>query len=278
MHEQRFHDQSSFITLTYEDKHLPRDQSLVKSHWQLFMKRLRKAVNGTEPQYLDNARVVPNPKFTEIKFMMCGEYGSEEHTQRPHYHAIVFGYHPSDKKVFKHKDGIITYSSDELDNIWGLGYSTTGDVTFESAAYVARYTMKKINGNLREKINPETGLRPYERVHLDTGEIWEVLPEFALMSRGGRNGRGLGYSFFRKYQADIYPWDEVIVNAHPQRPPRYYDSLFEEKEPEIFETIKELRCANMEKHKKDNTRARLAQREKVKLAQISKLKRNEEKL
>ena len=278
MHEQRFHQESSFITLTYEDKHLPRDQSLVKSHWQLFMKRLRKAVNGTEPQYLDKAHQVPNPKFTELKFMMCGEYGSEEHTQRPHYHAILFGYHPPDKKVFKHKDGIVTYSSESLDDIWKLGYTTTGDVTFESAAYVARYTMKKINGNLREKIDPETGLRPYERVHLDTGEVWEVLPEFALMSRGGRNGRGIGYSFFEKHQADIYPWDEVIVNSYPQRPPRYYDSLFEEKEPEIFETIKELRCANMEKHLKDNTRARLAQREKVKLAQISKLKRNEDKL
>lgn len=203
--------------------------------------------------------------------MMCGEYG--DRLKRPHYHAIIFGLEVPDRKLFKeNRFGDPIYSSSWLDNIWSLGYTTTAAVTWDTCAYVARYTMKKINGAEREKINPETGLRPYDRVHRFTGEIVEVLPEFSTQSRRP----GIGKDHYLKYAKDIYTKDRIYSNGCEVKPPRYYDSLFELDDPERFLEIKEERSAEREKHMSDNTRARLAERETVKKAQISMLKRNEE--
>lgn len=217
------------------------------------MKRLRSNVSRSTGQ--------------KLKFYHCGEYGAEENTQRPHYHAVVFGYCPVDLQLFKMSNDIPVYSSRELDAIWGLGYTTVGEVTWESCAYVARYTMKKINGPLAEKHDPETGLRPYDRIHAYTGEIVQVLPEYSTQSNG------LGKGFLERYQSDIYPQDKVIVNGHPQRPPRYYDLKYEQSEPEIMESIRAERQKTFEAFAGDNTRRRLAQREQVKEAQIKKLQR-----
>lgn len=41
-HEALLHQENSFITLTYDDEHLPWDRGLRKKHWQDFAKRLRK--------------------------------------------------------------------------------------------------------------------------------------------------------------------------------------------------------------------------------------------
>ena len=197
--------------------------------------------------------------------MHSAEYGELE--KRPHYHAIIFGYDLPDKKLWKDVDDIKLYTSTVLDLIWGKGFTTVGDVTWDSAAYVARYSLKKINGPRAEQINPKTGLKHYERTHLHTGEITEVLPEYSTMSRNP----GLGTKFFNQYGGDIYPWDECIVNGHPTRPPRFYDNLYELSEPEQMENIKRRRVELMEGFAADNTRERLADKEKVKIAQTSKL-------
>lgn len=256
MHEARLHDDNMFITLTYDAEHLPRDGGLRKRDFVNFMKRLRK--HAAKPG---------------IKFFQCGEYGEE--FKRPHYHALIFGFDVPDRKLWKMSNDIPVFSSVILDDIWGQGFTSVGNVTWQSAAYCARYTLKKINGALREKPDPVTGLLPYERCHLDTGEVVEVEPEYATMSRGGRDGKGLGYGFLKEFVSDIYPEDQCIVNGHPTRPPRYYDHVWEAMNPDSMEEIKERRVELMNSFAHDNTRARLKQRRKVKEAQISQLPRGD---
>jgi len=268
MHESRSHDTSCFVTLTYSDQNLPADGSLSVKHFQKFMKRLRKRVPIT------------------IKYFHCGEYSPRKDRpvgpfdpdyyigegQRPHYHAVIFGYDFPDKTLWTVRDGNRLYTSDLLLDCWGKGHVAIGNLTFESAAYVARYCIKKINGSWREKLN-EAGLRPYERICPVTAEIREVLPEYATMSRGGRTGRGIGHDFFTKFHTDIYPQDHVIVNGYPQRPSRYYDDLFDEIDPESMEAVKEKRQKDRVKHEWNNTPERLEVRKTVKEAQLKMLKR-----
>ena len=92
-------------------------------NFQLFMKRLRKKHKH------------------KIRFFHCGEYG--EKNQRPHYHALIYNHDFSDKRLFKERKNIKLYTSKELEELWPYGFSTIGDVTFQSSAYVARYIMKK---------------------------------------------------------------------------------------------------------------------------------------
>ena len=110
VHEASLHDANSFITLTYRPDELPPDGSLQKSHFQKFMKRLRK-------------RILPKL----IRFFHCGEYGDKG--ARPHYHACVFGYDFPDKKLYTVRDGVRLYVSEELQEVWPLGFSTVGDVS-----------------------------------------------------------------------------------------------------------------------------------------------------
>lgn len=124
VHEAQMWPQNSFITLTYRPEDLPQGGSLNVEHYQLFMKKLRARNTGHK-----------------IRFFHCGEYG--EKLSRPHYHAILFNYDFPDKKVFSEKNGNTIYTSELLEDIWGKGFCTIGDVTFQSAAYVARYVMKK---------------------------------------------------------------------------------------------------------------------------------------
>lgn len=128
MHEASLYEHNSFLTLTYNDKELPEDESLVLEHHQLFMKRLRKKHEG---------RI--------IRFYHCGEYGDT--TLRPHYHTIVFNLDFEDKLYLKTTEtGSKLYISRELDGIWSHGDCYIGNVTFESAAYCGRYVMKKLTG------------------------------------------------------------------------------------------------------------------------------------
>lgn len=249
IHEASLYEDNCFITLTYNDENLPRDWSLDKSHFQKFMKRLRKA----------------NPSRT-IRYFQCGEYGDEN--LRPHYHACIFNYDFPDRVLHSNNDGNPLYTSEYLDTKWTHGHCYIGDVTFDSAAYVARYIMKKVNGELAEKPQGKFGLKYYERVN-DHGEIHQVEPEYTTMSRRP----GIASDWLKRYQGDVYPFDEVIVKGRSVKPPKFYDKQLELTNPEMFETIKEERLAQADLHSLHNTRRRLAVRKKVKQAQIQQLKR-----
>ena len=66
---------------------------------------------------------------------------------RPHYHALLFNHDFKDKKLWKENaNGDNLYTSEELAEVWSLGFCSLGAVTYQSAAYTARYIMKKISG------------------------------------------------------------------------------------------------------------------------------------
>lgn len=142
VHESKLHAENCFITLTYDskkappldvenDQKLPSDISLYYRDFQLFMKRLRKRF--------------PEKK---IRFYMCGEYG--ENFGRPHFHACIFGHNFDDLVHWQTRNKVPLYRSKTLEELWPYGYSSVGTVTFESAAYVARYIMKKVTGEAAE--------------------------------------------------------------------------------------------------------------------------------
>lgn len=249
MHESKMHAVSSFLTLTYKD--LPPKGSLSVEHCQLFMKRLR-------------ARLAPK----KVRFFLCGEYGDQ--FGRPHYHAILFGEDfAADRVKLSEKNGFYLYESKLLDEVWGHGGCRIGDVTFDSAAYVANYATKKVTGAKADE-------------HYQGRK-----PEFLLMSRGGRGGRGIGHSWFEKFASDVYPADAVIVSGREARPPRYYDGLLEEHDPALAETIKSkrvleasvlddfvLRSGEVVKVAESNNAYRLEVREKVARAKLALKRRN----
>lgn len=216
IHEAQMHKKNCFITLTFNPESLQGRgvQSVKKRDFQLFMKRLRKKYgNG-------------------IRYFHCGEYGEQQ--KRPHYHALLFGHDFDDKKLWSKRSDIRLYVSEELKQLWPYGFSTIGEVNFDSAAYVARYILKKQNG--------ASAQQHYQHINPETGEIEQLEPEYCTMSRGRNSGDGLGGSWFRKYKNDIYPHDYVVVRDNLKiRPPKYYDSLLEEKE---LEEIKQKRREN----------------------------------
>lgn len=212
-----------------------------------FMKKLRKPIKklGWLP-----------PK--KIKYFHAGEYGGQ--LGRPHYHACLFGVDFPDRKFHIKTNDVKLDTSEILSSIWGKGFVSVGDVTFKSAAYVARYILKKING--------EDAQEHYEHTDTETGEWNRLQPEYTTMSRRP----GIGKEWFQKFKNDAFPKDFLTHNGMKFKPPKYYDKLFEEIDQEAMKHIKEKRINNMKKEQ--NTPARLAQREAVKQAQAKQLKRS----
>jgi len=217
MHESKMHEQSSFLTLTYGQDTLPEVGSLVPTHLQAFHKRLHNRL-------LDS-------RGNGIRYFAVGEYG--DISRRPHYHSIVFGYDFPDKvKYSENGNGDLIYSSKLLNEIWGLGDCKIGAVSFKSAAYVARYCIKKVDGEKRKQ--------GHYLVYDADGLVHERVPEFAHMSRRP----GIGASYFEKYGNEIKIHDSVIVDGREVPSIRYYDQKIEAQCPADMELIKAKRRAN----------------------------------
>lgn len=245
MHEAQMHDENCFLTLTYADEHLPHDWSLDHRDFQNFVKRLRKSLGKKK-----------------IKFYMCGEYG--EKFDRPHFHCVLFGHDFADKYPWrKSPAGCLQYRSDELEKLWTFGNVEIGDVTFESAAYVARYVMKKVNGPLAEHSGH------YQFCDLQTGELLSKRPEYNQMSKG------LAKSWYEKYKDDVRNGDYVVVRGHQCKVPRYYDKLLQAEDPEEFELVKARRAQRARDRfdPEEQTPDRDAVRAKVLNAKLRYLKR-----
>ncbi|AXH77467.1 MAG: replication initiator protein [Microviridae sp.] len=201
MHEASQHDSNRFVTLTYSDAYLDIYNSLNPRDMVLFLKRLRKA------------------KGPGVRFFQCGEYG--ENLSRPHHHALLFNCSFPDERLHSGSGEAKLYVSDELSKLWGFGFAVIGDVTFESAGYVARYTLKKIRG-------PDADRHYGGRV-----------PEYLTMSRRP----GIGSSWIHRFASDVYPSDELVVNGHITKPPRYYDDVVAKLRPGVLDRIKRRRRA-----------------------------------
>lgn len=253
MHEKMMHEQNCVLTLTYDDEHLPKDLSLNYRDFQLFMKRLRKHFSKC------GSATTPKKNFN-LRFYMGGEYG--EKYGRPHYHVALFGINFPDKKYHKKSPaGFPVYKSATLDKIWQNGYAGIGELTFESAAYIARYIMKKRTGDGNKT--------HYEIIDMKTGEIQLRKKEFNQMSRG----KGIGLDWLKKYTNDAYPEGKVVVREHKQQTPRYYDKKWAEQEPTKWEELQYQRYKEGLAYITDRTPERLAVQEQVQNAKTKTLKR-----
>lgn len=236
--EAQMHSENSFITLTFSPESvLKYGRSLDLSLFQKFMKCLRKSI---EPK--------------RVRFFHCGEYTK---AFMPHFHALLFGHDWKDKVYWSMNGrGDKLYRSPTLEKLWNKGFSLIGDVTFESAAYVARYVLKKVVGDRDDK----------DRLIMkDSGEV--LSPEYVTMSRRP----GIGTSWFRKYMSDVYPQDVRVVRGRDMRPPKFYDGLYAQVDPMGFEQVRLDRMNSLDK--KDNSALRLVVKEKVAIARLKLLPR-----
>ena len=238
MHESKLHQENCFITLTYDEEHLPEDNSLNHEHFQLFMKRLRKHFTG-----------VP------IAYYMCGEYGTDG--GRPHYHALLFGVSfDHDKKTFsKGPSGHTNYNSATLEKLWTYGYSTIGPVTYDTCNYTARYIMEKQLGKGAEKY--------YDWFNPVTGKTYERKPEYNKMS----TRPAIGMRFLDKFLGDVAYSDFVIIQGQKKPVPKaYIRKLKESKDAKILDAREDIamaKAATARANWKDNTDERLAVKETV---------------
>lgn len=265
MHEASLHEDNEFITLTYNPANLPSGGTLVVEHFQLFMKRLRK-------------HFAPRT----IRFYQCGEYGEmcanckrnrhdcqcdkfESTLGRPHYHALLFNCKFEDQIFWKIIRGNRIYTSETLSKIWAMGFATTTGVSFQSAAYVARYILKKQTGDF--------AIPRYTFTDPETGEITRRKAEYTTMSRN----KGIGEGWFKKFHEDVYPDDFIVHEGKRYKTPRYYDKMFK-RQPlgeEYLAVIKRRRVDDAKNRASDNTPARLAVREEVQQEKINRLKRED---
>lgn len=252
MHEARYHKQTSFLTLTYQTESLPPNGTLDKSHFVGFIKRLRERLR--------------EKGHAKLKYYMCGEYGDK--TERPHYHAILFGWFPHDAVIADNNPGAANplWRSAFLEEVWGLGRVLVGHVTESSAAYVARYTMKKLHAQEADHAYKET----------------ERIPPYTAMSKG------IGARYFADYQTEIYSNDNVLRenDLQPVSVPRYYDKLKAKAEMKAELAKFNIRDINSVKRSRtqkaqamnprDMTPERLAVREEVVNLRVKRLRRSHE--
>lgn len=265
VHEASLYENNCFITLTYDDNHLPSDGSLRKEDFQKFMKRLRKRFKGIKP-IPKTIQKVPDVTFLHypIRYYMCGEYG--EKYKRPHYHALLFNFDFKDKYFWCEQNGEKLYRSAALEELWPFGHCLIGSVTFQSAAYVARYIMDKVTG--------DNASLHYAVICPYTGEILsERLPEYNSMSRRP----GIAKLWFDRFKSDVYPKDEVIVRGKKVKPPTFYDRQYEILYPDEMEDIKAKRVRGAVKLAHHNTPERLEARRIYKEKQLEFLVRTLDK-
>lgn len=284
MHEASLHWDNCWLTLTLNDEYKntrPNPYSLEKgpkSEITRFLKRLRK-------------------KFgSGIRFLYCGEYGETcffcnkperlcysegcknfyPWRGRPHYHACIFNHDFTDKVLYKHINNLPHYTSETLDALWtdpktklNMGQATISDLTPDSAAYTARYSLKKITGDLAKKDDPITKIKFYQRINL-YGEIIDLQPEYINMSRNP----GIGKNWLDLYPKEVLDNDSVLFKSLRIKPPRYYDQKLTLTNPEIIEENKQIRI-DKAKSSPDNTLERLATREYITNQKAAKLHRKE---
>lgn len=107
--QQNYSDYCFFVTLTYNDEHLPPGANVSKKDIQLYHKRLRQLIKY---------------KFS---YFLTSEYGPT--FQRPHYHAIYFNIRPCD----------LIY----IEKAWSSGFVTVSEITDARLRYVCGYVVEK---------------------------------------------------------------------------------------------------------------------------------------
>lgn len=192
---------SCFLTLTYDDDHLPSDRSLHVEDYQLFLKRLRRAL---EP--------------VKIRYYCAGEYGSQ--LERPHFHLLIFGTDfGADKlpiaNVFNrlHPD---YYISSLVARCWPNGFHTIAPLSDACICYVAKYVIKKATGKASDEWY--AGRRP----------------EFGIGSKG------IARDWYDRYSEDLWAHDHFRWGDRFKRcrPVRYFERILEKNDFDRLTNIK----------------------------------------
>lgn len=219
-----------FVTLTYADEHLPANASLDVEEWKRFVKRLRKKM--------------------PFRYLHCGEYGE---LGRPHYHAAIFGQDfREDREPHSRSDsGEILYTSKTLESVWQKGHCPIGELTWESAAYIARYSVKKLYGELGKE------------------HYGERKPPYLTMSRRP----GIGAAWYEKFKDDLFTQDFALHNGEKFGVPKFYDGKLEQEDPSFLEGVKQARSERAKEHWRDQTPERLRVRESVFKERMKRLRR-----
>lgn len=238
-HEAKLYESNLFLSLTYDNQHVPQDYSVKLDHYQKFMKRLRK-------------------RFGRKRFGGCGEYG--DYNLRPHYHLGVFDLDLADKRQVAMRGNYPVFTSETLRELWPFGSHEIGRFTHEAGGYIARYIFKKMTG---EKADEH-----YRRVSPIDGQVYQVAPEFFTMSRRP----GIGQGWLEQFAGDAFPSDFVIVDGRKVRPATFYLSKQDEALQERIKRARKARAVKPEQ-KANSTPERLAVREQVQLERMKRLKR-----
>ena len=242
--ESKLYDKNSnwFVTITYDDEHLQKKEEIQTSDGFTYYHDENNGtlVPGDLTQFIKNIRQIMKRDYNQdgIRFMACGEYGSEEYTERPHYHIIFFNlnlpledlYNPRILGSYNEKN--VYYQSHIIERAWNKGISNVSNATWNTIAYTARYITKKINGELSEHAYAEKGQDK----------------EFFRVSRKP----GIGEGYFKEHWKEIYKNDEITIHNKKGvvkcKPPKYFDKLLEKEHPKLYKEIKEKR----KKAQKDN--------------------------
>jgi len=193
---------------------------------------------------------------------MCGEYGGK--TNRPHYHALLFGYRFTDPKLVNIRNGNRVYTSKYLDKTWQQGTCELGSVTFQSAGYVARYILKKQQGD------PDELFERYVIIDTETGEMTARHNEYTNMSLKP----GIGQKWYEKNKSDLFPHDYAVLPDGRQMPvPTYYRELLRKDDPVLYNSLRDQRIEKATNNP-NNTPERLASRHQCQIAKIKPLKRD----
>lgn len=251
---------SSVITLTYNDEHLPKDGALRHDDFTRFMKRLRN----------HRTRKTNNPD--KVRFFMCGEYGGK--TARPHFHAIIYGHSFDDQYSEQSRDGQRNNMSFELDHLWQqkapgnshpsqIGRATVDNFSFAGAAYVAGYVAKKSSadippGPMEELTDTLTGNVRYV----------PIAPEYRVMSVKD----GLAHKWLTKNRLAnllrLYETDSIQISKWSFPCPRYYDTLLERYRPELMHEIKQKRALATTEYHAEWTQERCSAAEAIALSDL----------
>lgn len=283
MNEAQQHEKKCFLTLTYSDETLGRRRPQVGTYGSLHPSLKSETSLDAQDDYVPHAKTHANedslrPRDVQlfmkrlrdnlttrnpsarVRFYTVGEYG--DLYGRPHYHIALFGEDFSDDRIHWRTSGQYRcYRSSRLEALWAkdkkpLGNCEIGELTIESAAYIARYVMKKVNGKKADE--------HYRRTDAEGNDYW-LVPEFAHMSRKP----GIGKNWFEEFQTDVYPHDYVVIDGRKLKPPRYYDKLLEQFDPVQMAVVKMQREHRAKELAEDNTPARLMDKETVSKAKMA---------
>lgn len=227
-HEARSWQHNSFLTLTYDDEHLPEEGHLEPRDLQLFIKRLRKRVHSllakspkraqTRPPHATSnarSRVVSDPRST-LRYFACGEYG--EQNGRPHYHALIFNADfPGTRIGLSHGDELRT--NPLITECWPLGHHAIATARPGAVAgYIAKYALKA----------------QHRAAHgiTDANGVWRPAP-FLRMSRRP----AIGKDWLSKYHADLSHGYLVTPDGHRTSIPRYYKKQLKEAYHHTYELL-----------------------------------------